>query len=94
MSTKRNITKVVCGLVLVLGLISSLKAQEARDQQILFLHLRLTNGVVHLLTSTTVSGHLKPALIAQKQGDLYLELVTTNNFPLWSDMVSDPLVRR
>lgn len=94
MGTKRNITKVVCGLVLLLGLVSNLSAQEARKQQILFLHLRLTNGAVYLVTAAAVPGHLKPAIIAEKPGDLHLELISTNRLPIWSGVVSDPLVRR
>lgn len=94
MGAKRNITKVICGVVLVHGLVSNLSAEEGPDQQILFLHLRLTNGVVHLVESTAVPGHLKPAVTSKKQGDLYLELVTTNNLPIWTDVVPDPLVRR
>jgi hypothetical protein len=94
MGTKCKITKVVSALVLLLGLISNLHAQEAQDQQILFLHLRLTNGVIHLVTSTAVPGHLKPAVTGEKQGDLYLELISTNSLPVWSDVVPDPLVHR
>ena len=94
MGTRRKITKVICGLVLLLGLLSNLNAQEAQDQQILFLHLRLTNGAVYLVTSTVVPGHLKSAVTAEKQGDLYLELISTNNLPVWSDVFPDPLVHR
>jgi hypothetical protein len=94
MGTKRNFTMVVCGLALWLGWFSNLQAQEAQDPQILFLHLRLTNGVVHLIASTTVPGRLKPAIATEKPGDLYLELVSTNSLTVWSGVVSDPLVRR
>lgn len=94
MGTKRKITTVVCGLVLLLGWSSNLHAQEARGEQILFLHLKLTNGVVHLVASTTVAGHLKPGIANEKPGDLHLELVSTNNLPVWSSVVPDPLVRR
>ena len=94
MGTKRYITTVVCGLVLLLGSSSKLNAQEARDQQILFLHLRLTNGVVHLVASTAVPGRLKPAVTTEKPGDLYLELISTNRISVWTGVVSDPLVHR
>lgn len=94
MGTKWYITTVVGGLILLLGLSSNLNAQEAQDQQILFLHLQLTNGAVHLVASTNVPGHLKPAIAAGKPGDLFLELVSTNSLSVWSGVVPDPLVRR
>ena len=94
MGTKLYITTVVCGLVLLLGLSPSLNAQVVQDQQILFLHLRLTNGVVHLVASTAVPGHLKPAVTTEKPGDLYLELISTNRLSVWTGVVSDPLVHR
>jgi hypothetical protein len=47
-----------------------------------------------LVATTAVPGHLKPAITSGKPGDLYLELVTTNSLPVWSNLVSDPLVRR
>jgi hypothetical protein len=94
MSTKRKFTKVVCGLVLLQGLLLNLNAKAGQDEQILFLHLAITNGVVRLVESTAVPGYLKPAVTAEKPGDLYLELIATNALPVWTDVVPDPLVRR
>jgi hypothetical protein len=94
MSTKRTFTNFVCGLVLLQGLLLNLSIKAGQDEQILFLHLTLSNGVVHLVDSTAVPGHLKPAVTTEKQGDLYLELISTNSLPVWSDVVSDPLVHR
>jgi hypothetical protein len=94
MRTRWRITKVVCGLVLLHGLLSNLNAGNGPDQQILFLRFKLTNGVVNLVASTAVAGHLKPTVTAEKPGDLYLELISTNNLPVWTDVVPDPLVRR
>ncbi len=76
------------------GLLLNLNAEEGQDEQILFLHLKITNGVVRLVESTAVPGHLKPAVTAEKPGDLYLELNSTNRLPVWTDVVPDPLVRR
>jgi hypothetical protein len=50
--------------------------------------------VVSLVESTAVPGHLKVPIAAEKQGDLYLELTSTNSVPIWTDVMSDPLVRR
>jgi len=94
MSTNRKFTKVVCGLVLMQGLLLNLNAEEGQAEQILFLHLKITNGVIRLVESTAVPGHLKPAVTAEKPGDLYLELNSTNRLPVWTDVVPDPLVHR
>ena len=76
------------------GLLLNLNAEEGQDEQILFLHLKITNGVVLLVESTAVPGHLKSAFTIEKPGDLYLELISTNPLPVWTDVVPDPLVRR
>lgn len=94
MNTHRKFAKVVCGLVLMQGLLLNLNAEEGQDEQILFLHLQITNGVVRLVESKVVPGHLKPAVTAEKPGDLYLELNSTNRLPVWNDVVPDPLIRR
>jgi hypothetical protein len=94
MSTYRKFTKVVCGLVLWPGLLLSLNVAGSQDDQILFLHLKITNGVVRVVESTVVPGHLKPAVTAEKPGDLYLELISTNRLTVWTGVVPDPLVRR
>lgn len=94
MNTKRKITKVICGLVLLLGLLLNLNAEEGQDEQILFLHLKITNDVVSLVESTAVPGHLKIPIAAEKQGELCLELTSTNGVPIWTDVMPDPLVRR
>jgi hypothetical protein len=79
---------------LLQGLLLNLKAEESQGEQILFLHLKITNDVVSLVESTAVPGHLKVPIAAEKQGELYLELTSTNNVPIWADVMSDPLVRR
>ncbi|MGA2800861.1 MAG: hypothetical protein ABSE97_00590 [Verrucomicrobiota bacterium] len=95
MSTKRKFTKVICGLVLLQGLLLSLGAEETQDEKILFLHLKITNNVISVVESTAVPGHLKVPIAAEKQGDLYLELISTNSsVPIWTDVMSDPLVHR
>lgn len=94
MSTKRKFTKVICGLFLLQGLFLNLGAEETQDEQILFLHLKITNDVISLVESTAVPGHLKVPIAAEKQGDLYLELASTNSVPIWTDVMPDPLVRR
>ncbi len=94
MSTYRKFTKVVCGVVLLPGLLLSLNAAGSQDEQILFLHLKITNGVVRLVDSNIVPGRLKPAVSAEKPGDLYLELISTNRLTVWTGVVPDPLVRR
>lgn len=94
MSTKRIFTKVICGLVLLQGLLLNLNAEESQGEQILFLNLKITNDVVSLVGSTAVPGHLKVPIAAEKQGELYLELISTNSVPIWTDVMPDPLVRR
>jgi hypothetical protein len=94
MSTKRIFTKVICGLVLLQGLLLNLNAEESQGEQILFLNLKITNDVVSLVESTAVPGHLKVPIAAEKQGELYLELISTNSVPIWTDVMPDPLVRR
>jgi len=94
MIEKQQFTKVICGLVLLLGFLLHLNAGENQGEQILFLHLKITNNVISLMESTAATGHLKPTITAEKQGDLYLELTSTNSLPTWTDVVSDPLVRR
>ena len=94
MSTKRKFTKVICGLVLLQGLLLNLNAEESQGEQILFLNLKITNDVVSLVESTAVPGHLKVPIAAEKQGELYLELISTNSVPIWTDVMPDPLVRR
>jgi hypothetical protein len=41
-----------------------------------------------------VPGRLKVPIAAEKQGELYLELISTNSVPIWTDVMPDPLVRR
>jgi hypothetical protein len=94
MSTKRIFTKVICGLVLLQGLLLNLNAEESQGEQILFLNLKITNDVVSLVGSTAVPGRLKVPIAAEKQGELYLELISTNSVPIWTDVMPDPLVRR
>jgi hypothetical protein len=94
MSTKRIFTKVICGLVLLQGLLLNLNAEESQGEQIHFLNLKITNDVVSLVESTAVPGHLKVPIAAEKQGELYLELISTNSVPIWTDVMPDPLVRR
>lgn len=95
MSTKRKFTKVICGLVLLQGLLLSLGAEETQDEKILFLHLKITNNVISVVESTAVPGHLKVPIAAEKQGDLYFELTSTNSsVPIWTDVMSDPLLHR
>ncbi len=94
MSEKHKFTKVICGLVLLLGWLLNLNAGENQGEQILFLHLKITNNVISLMESTAATGHLKPTIITEKQGDLYLELTSTNSLPIWTDAVPDPLLRR
>lgn len=94
MSTIQKFAKFVCGLVLLPGLWLNLNAEEVPNEQILFVHLKITNGVVRLIESKAAPGHLKPIIVAEKPGDLCLELTSTNGPPVWTGVVSDPLVRR
>jgi hypothetical protein len=94
MSTERKFTKVLCGLVLLQGLLLNLYAGESQGEQILFLHLKITNNVISLMESTAVTGHLKTTISSEKPGDLYLELTSTNSVPIWTNAVPDPLLRR
>jgi hypothetical protein len=75
-------------------LLLNLNAGESQGEQILFLHLKITNDVVSLVESTVVPGHLKVPIVSEKQGGLYLELTSTNSIPLWADVMADPRVRR
>jgi hypothetical protein len=79
---------------LLQGLLLNLNAEESQGEQILFLNLKITNDVVSLVESTAVPGHLKVPIAAEKQGELYLELISTNSVPIWTDVMPDPLVRR
>jgi len=87
-------TKVICGLAVCQGLLLNLSAGESQGERILFLHLKITNNVISLMESTAATGHLKPTITAEKQGDLYLELTSTNSLPVWTQVVPDPLSRR
>lgn len=93
MRTSRTFTKVLCGLVLFQGLLNGY-AGESQGEQILFLHLKITSNVVRLLDSKAVPGHLKATVTAEKPGDLYLELISTNSATLWTGFAPDPLVHR
>jgi hypothetical protein len=66
---------------------------EERDQ-ILFLHLRLKDGVVTLVRSSVKPGRLKTPIASDRKGEIHLELTATNGLSLWSDVMADPTVQR
>src|ERR1039458_7702741 len=85
--------KLLCGLVLLAGWWPSLGAEVKQNETILFLRLKITNDVVSLVKATVQPGHLKVPIAPEKQGELFLELLSTNHVPLWTDVMPDPRVR-
>ena len=63
-------------------------------EQILFLHLKLKDGVVTSLGTVVRPGRLKTPPASQRRGEVSLELVSTNGTLLWSNLVGDPGVQR
>src|SRR5262245_16354682 len=68
--------------------------QAEETDQILFLHLRLKEDAITLLSSSVQPGRLKTPFAPDKKGEIYLELISTNSTVLWSDVMADPTVQR
>jgi hypothetical protein len=69
-------------------------SRAAAADQIMFLHLKLKDGAITLVSSAVKPGRLKTPLASDQKGTIHLELTATNGATLWSDVVADPTVRR
>ena len=80
----------------LLGLMTSALAlgQAAKDNKILFLHLRMKDGAITLVKSASVSGTLKPQRRAENPGTIQFDVETAAGVSLWSGAMDDPSVRR
>ena len=96
MSSFRNRTLRSCRLLLVCFCFGTaeLRAQRKEPDQILFLNLRMTNGVITLVNAMPTPGVLKSRRGADKKGPIQLEVETAAGTSLWNETMSDPSVRR
>ena len=83
-------------LSVLLGLMTSALAfgQAKEENKILFLHLRMKDGVITLAKSITVPGTLKPQRRLEKPGAFQFELETAAGVSLWNGAMDDPSIRR
>jgi hypothetical protein len=70
-----------------------MRAQSNSTPQILFLHLKVTNQVVWLVSSVTRPGVLKTPRDAAAD-DLHYELFSASGESLWKAAVADPTILR
>ena len=80
----------------LLGLMTSPLAfgQAKETDKILFLHLRMKDGVITLAKSATVPGTLKPQRRSEKPGAFQFEIETAAGVSLWNGAMDDPSIRR
>jgi hypothetical protein len=82
-------------LAFCLGVLLSARSAMAETNgvpQIRFLHLKLKDQAISLVSAETRPGKLKPPL-ASSPADLQYELVSDSNKVLWTGVTPDPAVR-
>jgi hypothetical protein len=93
----RNHRKIAgIGLSVLLGFMTSdfVRGQAQGEERFIFLHLRMKDGVITLVKSSTVSGALKPQLRADKTGNIQFEVETKAGVAQWAGWMDDPSIRR
>ncbi len=88
------IQRVARTVLLAIAILAACWCWADEIDQIVFLHLRLKDGVVTLLRSSVKPGRLKTPIASDKKGEIHLELTGTNGVPLWSEVMADPTVQR
>ena len=81
-------------LLLAGAILTACCCRAEEKEQILFLHLKLNDNTITLVSSSVRPGHLKTPLVPDKKGYVQLELTSTNGTVLWNDVIADPRVRR
>lgn len=80
------------GLLLLAA--GALLAQQKSDEQILFLHLRMKDGVITLVKTTTRPGQLKLPRDGQQRGEFDYEVFSATGQPITKGKLADPSIRR
>ncbi len=73
---------------------STVFPQGKQDSKIVFLHLRMKDGVITLVNTAIRSGYLKPQRISGAKGDILYDASNISNNTLWQGVIDNPSRRR
>ena len=91
---KTPIHRIPRAVLLAIAILTTWGCLADETDHIVFLHLRLKDGVVTLVRSSVRPGQLKTPIASDKKGEIHLELTATNGVSLWSEVMGDPTVQR
>ena len=82
----------MCGLFFYTS--SIVFPQGKKDSKIVFLHLRMKDGVITLLNTKIKPGYLKPQPTSGVKGDILYEVSDISGTSVWQGVSTNPSRRR